>query len=158
MNFVRKSIIGTSAEDADDVVQKTLIKAARGVENGAFREGSNLKSWLYKIAQNNTIDLLRKKHGRFETVSLQEINTKGEFKPSHPGLLDQDRAMIKKDLEHYLDQLSPERREIMVLVAEGLSNQEIAARLGIPVMTVGTRIFRALKFLKELAKNEDENI
>ena len=161
LSFIKSYIKGTSAEDADDILQKTLIKATKSVQKDMFIEGSNLQSWLYKIAQNSSISLLRRRKTLFDTGStdsLEEKFGKNKFEPSYPGLSGQDRAMLKKDLEHYLDQLSPEHREIMVLVAEGYGNQEIAARLGVPVMTVGTRIFRARKFLEALVKNEEENI
>lgn len=56
--------------DADDVLQNVFIKVWRGLEN--FREDSQLYTWLYRIATNETLSFLEKQK-RTATVSLQEI-------------------------------------------------------------------------------------
>lgn len=58
---IRRMVI--THEDADDVLQNTLIKAWKGLAN--FKEESQLYSWLYRIATNETITFLNKKRKRF---------------------------------------------------------------------------------------------
>jgi RNA polymerase sigma factor (sigma-70 family) len=58
---IRKIVIGH--DDADDVLQNTLVKVWSGLVN--FREDSGLYTWLYRIATNESITFLNKKRTRF---------------------------------------------------------------------------------------------
>jgi RNA polymerase sigma-70 factor (ECF subfamily) len=56
--------------DAEDLVQETYLRAYRGFEG--FREGTNLKAWLYKILTNTFINQYRAKKRRPEQVDLDD--------------------------------------------------------------------------------------
>src|SRR5450432_2308009 len=58
---IRKIVI--DHDDAHDVVQNTLIKAWKGLEN--FREDSQLFTWLYRIATNESLTFLKQKKTKF---------------------------------------------------------------------------------------------
>src|SRR4029077_17978649 len=57
--------------DAEDLVQETYLRAYRGF--GGFREGTNLKAWLYKILPNTFINTYRAKKRRPEQVDLDDV-------------------------------------------------------------------------------------
>src|SRR5919108_359949 len=57
--------------DAEDLVQETYLRAYRGFEG--FREGTNLKAWLYKILTNTYINIYRAKKRRPDQVDLDEM-------------------------------------------------------------------------------------
>ena len=57
--------------DAEDLVQETYLRAYRGF--AGFREGTNLKAWLYKILTNTFINTYRAKKRRPEQVDLDDI-------------------------------------------------------------------------------------
>src|SRR2546423_14311679 len=57
--------------DAEDVVQETYLRAYRGF--GGFREGTNLKAWLYKILTNTFIHQYRAKKRRPDQVDLDDV-------------------------------------------------------------------------------------
>ena len=154
LNYVKRYIKGTSSEDAEDVVQKILFKATRAINNNKFIDGSKLKSWLGTIAHHATVDLLKKRGRRFDTGSLDKELEKNGYEPSYPGLLDQDKVMLKKDADFYLGKLEPKHRQVMELAAEGLTYPEIAARLGIHAITVGSRMYRAREILKKFTKED----
>ncbi|HEX5095380.1 MAG TPA: sigma-70 family RNA polymerase sigma factor, partial [Acidimicrobiia bacterium] len=56
--------------DAEDLVQETYLRAYRGFEG--FREGTNLKAWLYKILTNTFINQYRAKKRRPDEVDLDD--------------------------------------------------------------------------------------
>jgi RNA polymerase sigma-70 factor, ECF subfamily len=60
------------SEDAEDLVQETMLRAYSGFDS--FREGTNLKAWLYRIQQNTWIDLHRKRQRQIAEVSVEDID------------------------------------------------------------------------------------
>lgn len=60
----------SSAADADDVLQNTLVKAYRGLHN--YRGDSKLYTWLYRIASNESINWLEKRRRRLAITSDQQ--------------------------------------------------------------------------------------
>ena len=66
--YIRRMVI--THEDADDVTQNTLIKAWKGLHN--FKEESQLYTWLYRIASNESITFLNKKKKRF-FISINDV-------------------------------------------------------------------------------------
>src|SRR6266576_6289122 len=57
--------------DAEDLVQETYLRAYRGF--GGFREGTNLKAWLYRILTNTFINTYRAKKRRPDEVDLDDV-------------------------------------------------------------------------------------
>src|ERR671923_546528 len=57
--------------DAEDLVQETYLRAYRGF--GGFKEGTNLKAWLYKILTNTFINTYRAKKRRPDQVEIDEV-------------------------------------------------------------------------------------
>src|SRR5437899_11815461 len=57
--------------DAEDLVQETYLRAYRGF--GGFREGTNLKAWLYRILTNTFINQYRAKKRRPDQVDLDDV-------------------------------------------------------------------------------------
>src|SRR5437868_15356638 len=56
--------------DAEDLVQETYLRAYRGF--GGFKDGTNLKAWLYKILTNTFINTYRAKKRRPEEIDLDD--------------------------------------------------------------------------------------
>ena len=116
--------------DADDVVQNTFLAAFRNF--GSLRDPSSFKAWLLTIAKNECRLYYRRKY-RTVTVSLDQI---GEI-AAKTGV----RGGISRDI---LDALPDDMRTILVLYyVEEFSQADIAARLGLPVGTVKSRLYYA---------------
>jgi len=116
--------------DADDVVQNTFLAAFRNF--GSLRDPSSFKAWLLAIAKNECRQYYRRKY-RTVTVSLDQI---GEI-AAKTGV----RGGISRDI---LDALPDDMRTILVLYyVEEFSQADIAARLGLPVGTVKSRLYYA---------------
>jgi RNA polymerase sigma-70 factor, ECF subfamily len=139
-----------NAASADDLVQDTIIKAWTNIDK--FTIGTNLQAWLFTILRNTFYSNLRK-HRR-EVADPEGIHAQGLFtKPDHDGKL------AFADFQRAFDQLTPEHREVLILVgASGFSCEEAATMMGVAVGTVKSRTNRARKRLGELmglAEGED---
>jgi RNA polymerase sigma-70 factor, ECF subfamily len=143
--------------DAEDLVQETYLRAYRGFEG--FREGTNLKAWLYKILTNTFINQYRARKRRPEQVDLDDtedfylyrrlggLEAADAQRSSESEVLDQiPDATVKEALESL-----PEQFRIAVILAdiEGFSYKEIAEILDIPMGTVMSRIHRGRKALQK---------
>src|ERR1041384_3217230 len=69
--------------DPQDLVQETYLRAYRGFEG--FREGTNLKAWLYKILTNTFINQYRAKKRRPDQVDLDDVEDFCIFRPRGGG-------------------------------------------------------------------------
>jgi len=127
---------------ADDLVQDTIVKAWTNIDK--FTEGTNLKAWLFTILRNTFYSSVRK-HRR-EVADPDGIHAQSLFvKPDHDGRL------AYRDFQRAFDQLSPEHREVLILIgASGFSYEESATMMGVAVGTAKSRTSRARKRLSEL--------
>ncbi len=135
---------------ADDLVQDTIVKAWTNIEK--FQAGTNLQAWLFTILRNTFFSSLRKR--RYEVADPDGVHAAGLYqKPDHDGKL------AYADFQRAFDKLSPEHREVLILVgASGFSCEEAAGMMGVAVGTVKSRTSRARKRLSELmglAEGED---
>src|SRR3954463_8160756 len=71
-----------SLQDAEDVVQETLLSAWRGL--GGFAERSSVRTWLYRIATNRSLDAVRANTRRDEPVTTR-VNGRTAPPPTHQG-------------------------------------------------------------------------
>jgi RNA polymerase sigma-70 factor (ECF subfamily) len=144
-----------SEDEARDLCQEAFLKAYRGL--GAFKGEARFSSWLYQIALNLCRDRMRRRKGR-TLVSLDALEADGQA----PVLRDDTTALdlaLSKDVERHVKAavmaLADDQREVIVLKEyEGLTFQEIANVLDLPVSTVKTRLYRGLDKLKERLSRE----
>jgi RNA polymerase sigma-70 factor (ECF subfamily) len=126
-----------SRADAEDLVQATL---ARAFEHGDRLVGDNVTAWLRTILNNLASDV-RKQTWRHVILPPQTLEQQPDNPPEPPSIW---RHFGAEDVRTALEGCPSPFRETYALAAfEGLSNKEIARRLGIPAATVATRLFRA---------------
>ena len=144
-----------SEDDARDLCQEAFLKAYRGL--GAFKGEAKFSSWLYQIALNLCRDRMRRRKGR-TMVSLDALEADGQAPVLRDDTTALDLAMTKEVERHVkaaVMALAEDQREVIVLKEyEGLTFQEIADVLGLPVSTVKTRLYRGLDKLKERLSRE----
>lgn len=140
-------------EDAEDIAQETFLKAWRSLER--FRKGANFKTWLFSIARNASIDHLRKKRPLLFGAFKAE-DEEADFEQMLPDFGERpdefaEANLRKEALEAALLTLPPLYREILALhYMEGLTLEESAQALGIPLNTAKSRDRRALIALRKL--------
>ena len=140
-----------ASHDGDDLVQ---IALERGLANlDRFRPGTRMDSWLLRIAYNAWIDEVRMRKRRGVHLDVDDLGdlAGGDARDDAHGRL--ELAAVKEAMAA----LSDEYRAVIVLVAiEGLSYQETADALKIPIGTVMSRLSRARSKLAEKLKHVGE--
>lgn len=133
-----------SREDADDLTQIALEKALSRIDQ--WRPGTRLDSWLFRIAHNAWIDEVRARKRRGVPVDIDAT--------SHlRGDDGRDVTNARLDLAEVravIASLPEDQRAVLALVAiDGLSYQEAANALEIPIGTVMSRLARARKAISQ---------
>jgi len=147
-------ILGDAA-DASDVTQEVFLRAFRGI--GAFRRGSSLKTWLYRISVRQALNHRRWswRHHR-EKISIDaEKEDRGpllqlkdtEATPFEQLALREVQTAVRRALREVPALF---RSAVILRDLEGLSYEEVAEVLEISVGTVKSRILRGRRLLKEI--------
>jgi len=135
---------GAGAADAEDVAQEVFIQLFRSA--ASFRGDSSFVSWLYALTRNVHLTHRRRRAAIVERCVELEHDEKHLEIPDGAPPLDQalEREERRRALKAALDALPAIHREAILLKdVEGLSYQEIAHALGIPLGTVRSRIHNA---------------
>lgn len=142
-----------SRDDADDLTQIVLERALTRMDQ--YQPGTRLDSWLFRIAHNAWIDELRARKRRGPALDLDET---GEI-TGEDGRAVSDARLELADVRAAVALLPEEQRAVLAMVAvEGLSYQEAADALEIPIGTVMSRLARARKALAaKLAERGGQN-
>ncbi len=130
-------------EDADDLVQDTLERA--WAKSSLWRGVADMRAWLFGIMHNLHADGLRRP--QLATVAMDDAAPEIPVAPTHS-----DRLEVL-DLQAALALLSPEQKEVLLLVAlEDMAYADIASTLGIPIGTVMSRLSRGRERLRALVE------
>jgi RNA polymerase sigma-70 factor (ECF subfamily) len=132
---------------AEDLVQETFLRVWNRVQ-GFDADKGGLGPWLLAVARNRAIDYLRSAAGRMRNASeLQDTEHPALFADMEKQLFNSDRVRRVKDA---LEKLAPNQRTVIELAYfEGLSQAEMAERMGQPLGTVKTWVRSALKSLRD---------
>lgn len=128
--------------DTDDLVQESYLKIIRARRSGRIK---SVKSYLFGIARNTALSLFRRKRvtqeisvGDFDALSVIEDDVNVVTSVS----VRQELALVVEAI----DRLPDRCREVVILWAlEGLSREEVAARLGISEHTVRAQLAKGMK-------------
>ncbi|WP_372774768.1 RNA polymerase sigma factor [Mangrovibacterium sp.] len=136
--------------DADEIVQEVFVKIWESRRK--IDVYSSFESYLFTIAYNTTISLLRKRANEKKylehLISLQDTS-------ETPDLIDEIHYKeLNEQVDRLLNELSPRQKEIYHLCrVEGLSHEEIAQKLEISLNTVKKHMSNVLSFLKSRMDN-----
>lgn len=135
-----------NAHDAHDLVQEVLLRVRRGLER--YTPGS-FDGWLWRITRNAFLDEVRRRNRRPTQPLPEHDRGIGASAPAPDEVLAEVR--LGEDVQAALLQLPYDFREAVVLCdVVGLTYDEIAEAVGIPVGTVRSRIHRGRKMLREV--------
>ncbi len=126
---------------AQDLAQEAFVRAHRALPD--FRGQAQVRSWLYRIATNLALNAVQRRK-EYPAETLPDRPT--HYDPAS----DAENRALRKDLEDAIGQLPDKlKRPLVLREFEGMSYQEIAAALDLPLNTVRTRILRARRALRE---------
>jgi len=136
---LRKMVI--DHDDADDLTQETFIKVFRHIDT--FREGSQLFTWIYRIATNECLSFLQKKKRRF-FLPLGDLTNELLYKLDHSPYISGDE--IQKSLYRALLEL-PEKQRLVFNMKyfDNMSYEDIAAITGTSVGALKASYHHAVK-------------
>lgn len=146
-------------EDAEDILQDVFVKVHQSLDK--FENQSTLKTWIYRITINHSLDFIKKKKSKKhffifgrKSDSDYEVNNISTFE--HPGiqLENKEEAKILFDVINTL----PDNQKTAFILSkiDGLSNQEISEIMKMSVSAVESLLFRAKKSLQEKLSNKFE--
>ncbi len=144
--------VGNTA-DVNDVAQEAFIKAYKAINS--FRGESSFYTWLYRIVVNAAKSYLeanskRKNHIDVDSEEFQSIDSQGVLASKESP----DRIIESQELQQVIlgamKELPEELKQaIMLREVEGMSYEDMADLLQIPIGTVRSRIFRARQFIED---------
>ena len=141
------------ADVADDILQETLIKAVRIIDEGRYSDMGKFLSWVLRIAHNQVIDYFRSQKSA-RTVSEAEAgyDVLGTLRYAEHNVEDKMvAAQIESDVRRLVEQLPEEQREVVMMrYYSGMSFQEIADQTGVSINTALGRMRYALINMRKL--------
>ena len=139
-------------DQADDLVQEALLRAIDHLHQ--FRPGTNLRAWLFTILRNAHLNNCRRNQ-RYGVTSIDERPAAFE-QPSPSAQAD---VVALKELERCMLEIPDEQREALLLVVvEGMTYEEAAEVMVVPIGTIRSRVSRARRALLHLFSAQDEEV
>lgn len=145
-----------NAQDAEDIAQETFMRVYANLHR--FDDQYKISTWIYRIANNLCIDIIRKRKVRRHQFSFDAEITGTDGLDLYDTVHDNDpspeQQLITSELQNKVKDailsLAPKYRTIMILkYIEDLSLQEISDIVGLPVATVKTRVHRGREALRK---------
>lgn len=147
--------------DAWDLAQEAFIKAWKALPK--FESRARFSTWLFRISHNVVYDWLRKRRMKVEGELNDEVFDAGRIDPGASTAPQQcqrpdealEQSELQQRIEHALDKLSEEHREVIVLrEVQGLDYKEIAEIIDSSLGTVMSRLYYARQKLQGYLKSE----
>ena len=136
--------------DVDDLVQRVLLQIVKGL--GSLRDAEKLHAWVYRTARNVIVDYYRSSSSRREVASGGTEDLALADAADRQAPAEDERAALQElaaCLTPMIRQLPPAYREAITLAdLEGVNQAEAAARAGVSVSGMKSRIQRGRKQLK----------
>jgi RNA polymerase sigma-70 factor, ECF subfamily len=144
-----RALLGGDMIRADDLVQNCLTRAL--AKQHLWKTGTDLRAWLFTILHNQFVNDVRRSAQEGVHTTIEEV---AQILPVRSNVI---AALELRDLEIAMGKLQPEQRQVILLVGlEGMSYEEVASILQIPVGTVRSRISRGRDQLRRLMGMEGE--
>ena len=166
MGYYRDSLYYTMVKmtgdpvDAEDLTIEAFGKAFKNLHQ--YTAEYAFSTWLFKIATNNCIDFVRKKHKNnmnimtgLEAETIQDTIRDSRPDPEEQFIIDQKISLMREVVQ----KLKPHYKKLIEMrYFKELSYEEIAVELNLPLGTVKAQLFRSREFLFNVMKNAKERI
>ena len=141
--------------DVDDLVQRVLLQIVKGL--ASLRDAERLHAWVYRAARNVIVDYYRSSAGRREVASGGAEDLAAASAETQASSRDDERAALQElagCMTPMIRQLSPAYREAVTLAdLEGVNQADAAARAGVSLSAMKSRIQRGRQQLKAVLED-----
>lgn len=143
-----------NAEDAEDILQETFIKAYNALHKFDYENSTSFSPWLYRIGINCSIDYLRRhKKGKEKISDMDDLDKLSSGNSDSDPENTHRKEEIKEKIDQTLNRLSARQRMIFILRHyQQLSTKEIAEYLKCTEGSVKKQLFRAVQAMKHHLK------
>ncbi|MBQ5892222.1 MAG: RNA polymerase sigma factor [Bacteroidales bacterium] len=138
-------------DEAKDLVQETFLKAL--LHKKAYKEGTNLRAWLFTIMKNTFINNYRR-NKKVQSVITKEDSTPWINNISGNVIYQADHNTKYTQIVMLINTLPEEQKIPFEMINQGYKYWEIAEKFNIPIGTVKSRIFLARQKLNQLLDEE----
>lgn len=139
-----------NSTDADDLVQDCMARILE--KSPPWRRVQNPRAYLFSVMHNIYVDQVNGAYTELSANNAKKTPFMLVVKP-----VQYDRLVLQ-DLENALQQLSPDQREVVLLVGlQGMTYREVADILNVPVGTVMSRLSRAREALRKMMDEENDS-
>src|SRR3954467_8116248 len=134
---------------ADDLIQDTLVRAL--AKQHLYQDGTNLRAWLFTIMHNQHVNDIRRNVQLGNSVDVDTV-------AAHlVAVTDPTASRQLRELDEAIGKLAMEQRQVILLIGlEGMSYDEAAASLDVPIGTVRSRLSRGREALRRLMGMEKD--
>ena len=135
---------------ADDLIQDTLVRAL--AKQHLYQDGTNLRAWLFTLMHNQHVNNVRRNVREDNSLDVDTV-------AAHlVAVTDPTASRQLRELDEAIGKLVMEQRQVILLIGlEGMSYEETAAILDVPIGTVRSRLSRGREALRRLmGMDEDE--
>lgn len=134
---------------ADDLIQDTLVRAL--AKQHLYQDGTNLRAWLFTLMHNQHVNNARRNVREDNSLDVDTV-------AAHlVAVTDPTASRQLRELDEAIGKLAMEQRQVILLIGlEGMSYEETAAILDVPIGTVRSRLSRGREALRRLM-GMDEN-
>ena len=141
-------VLTRNPDRADDLVQDTLSRALD--KQHLWQTGTNLGAWLFTIMHNQNVNNVRRNFRESAAVDIEQVST------TLPATTDPSASRKMVELDRALARLPLGQQQVILLVGlEGMSYEDTAEILSIPVGTVRSRLSRGRDTLRQLLDMEE---
>ncbi len=131
---------------AEDLAQEVFLKVWQHLPS--FRKESKISTWIYRIAVNTCLLELRKQKFNKSTEEVEKTHVESDEELP-------DKSFQMKQMYHCIHKLNKENQSIILLVLEGIPQQEIAEITGLSHEAIRVRVHRIKTSLTKCVKNEN---
>ncbi|MEJ2064546.1 MAG: RNA polymerase sigma factor [Reinekea sp.] len=145
-NFIKKKM--NDRDDIEDIMQMTYLEAIRCKER--FNGYSKPETWLFGIALNLTRSYHKKQYAQpqMDEISEELLSELEQERVSDPSLITEHEMMLSKTLQAMESLPDDVQTMFDMVVGSNRNYQETAEKLGIPIGTIRSRLFRARSAIK----------
>jgi len=148
-------MVGYNSAESEDIVQEAFIRLHKVLKEEGCESIHSIKSWLYRVSHNLSIDLIRKRKRQRKHAELIQNEDKADMSLEQDMLENMVRREAGQKALQELKALHPEEQQVILLkTIQDLTLREIGEIMGLSLGKVSYRLNTGLKALAERLKEE----